>query len=169
MDAGAADLAGRILGGAEVLVVVDDAVVGGGRERVELERAIGVHVADVGHVVDVVSGGQVPAQDGVGGAARGAGQGHPHRAGEGHPLQGGVHKVQPSGDHILTVDWEKGETWRSGDIYINICTLWLNNSVYKYIDLSVYLTARCVSGSKDSNVLYLYLTHTSGFFFCRTN
>jgi len=104
VDAGAPDLARLVLGGAEVLVVVDDAVVGGGRERVELQGSVGVHVADVGHVVNVVSGGQVPAQDGVGGAARGAGQEHPHRAGEGHPLQGGVHKVQPRRGNILTVD-----------------------------------------------------------------
>lgn len=95
VDAGASDLAGLVLSSAEVLVVMDDAVVGGGGERVELKGAVGVHVADVGNVVNVVSSGQVPAQDGMGGAARGAGQGHPHRAGEGHPLQGGVHKVQP--------------------------------------------------------------------------
>lgn len=95
VDTGASDLARLVLSSAEVLVVMDDAVVGGGGERVELKGAVGVHVADVGHVVNVVSSGQVPAQDGMGGAARGAGQGHPHRAGEGHPLQGGVHKVQP--------------------------------------------------------------------------
>lgn len=63
-----------------------------------------MHVADMGHVINVVSGSQVPAQGGMGGAARGAGQGHPHRAGEGHPLQGGVHKIQPRRDNILTVD-----------------------------------------------------------------
>lgn len=103
VDAGASDLARLILGGAEVLVVVDDAVVSRGGERVELEGAVGMHVAYVGHVVNVVSGSQVPAQDGMGGAARRAGQGHPHRAGEGHSLQGGVHKVQPSRDNILTV------------------------------------------------------------------
>ncbi len=104
MDAGATNLARLVLSSAEVLVVVDNAVIGGGGERVELEGAVGMHVADMGHVVNVVSGGQVPAQDGMGGAARRAGQGHPHRAGEGHPLQGGVHKVQPRRDNILTVD-----------------------------------------------------------------
>lgn len=78
MDAGASNLACLVLSSAEVLVVMDDAVIGGGREGVELEGAVGMHVADVGHVVNVVSGSQVPAQDGMGGAARRAGQGHPH-------------------------------------------------------------------------------------------
>lgn len=104
MDAGASNLACLVLSSAEILVVVDDAVIGGGGERVQLEGAIGMYVADMGHIVNVVSSGQVPAQDGMGGAARRAGQGHPQRAGEGHPLQGGVHKVQPRGDNILTVD-----------------------------------------------------------------
>ena len=113
-DAGAADLAGLVLCGAEVVVVMDVAVEGGGRERVELEGAVGVHVADVGHIVDVVAGGQVPAQDGMGCAARGAGQGHPDRAGEGHPLQGGVYKVQPRRDHILTVHCDGERETRSG-------------------------------------------------------
>ena len=102
-DVGAADLAGLVLGSAEVVVVVDVAVVGGGREGVQLEGAIGVHVSDVGHVVDVVAGGQVPAQYGTGGAPCWTGQGHPHRAGVGYPLQGGIHKVQPGRAHILTV------------------------------------------------------------------
>lgn len=60
-DVGAADLARLVFGSAEVVVVVDVAVVGGGREGVKLQGAIGVHMADVGHVVDVVAGGQVPA------------------------------------------------------------------------------------------------------------
>lgn len=102
-DVGAADLAGLVLGSAEVVVVVDVAVVGGGREGVQLEGAICVHVSDVGHVVDVVAGGQVPAQYGTGGAPCWTGQGHPHRAGVGYPLQGGIHKVQPGRAHILTV------------------------------------------------------------------
>lgn len=113
MNAGASNLAGLVLSSAEVLVVVDDAVIGGGREGVELEGAVGMHMADVGNVVNVVSGSQVPAQDGMGGAARRAGQGHPHRAGEGHPLQGGVHKVQPCRGNILTVDcWEERNRYR---------------------------------------------------------
>lgn len=78
VDAGAANLARLVLSSAEVLVVMYDAVVGGGGEGVELKRAVGVHMADVGHIVNVVSGGQVPAKDGMGGAARRAGQGHPH-------------------------------------------------------------------------------------------
>ena len=84
---------------------MDVAVVGGRREGVQLQGAVGVDVADVGHVVNVIAGGQVPAQRGAGGAGCGAGQGHPHRAGVGHPLQGGIHKVQPAGAHILTVYW----------------------------------------------------------------
>lgn len=78
VDAGASNLPCLILSSAEVLVVVDNAVIGRGREGVELEGAVGVHVADMGHVINVVSGSQVPAQDGMGGAARRAGQGHPH-------------------------------------------------------------------------------------------
>lgn len=78
MDAGASDLACLILSGAEVLVVMDDAVIGRRGERVELESAVGMNVAYMGHVVNVVSSSQVPTQDGMGGAARRAGQGHPH-------------------------------------------------------------------------------------------
>lgn len=115
MNAGASNLACLVLSSAEVLIVVDNAVIGGGREGVELEGAVGMHVADMGHVVNVVSSGQVPAQDGMGGAARRAGQGHPHRAGEGHPLQGGVHKIQPRRDNILTVDcWYERKEDRGG-------------------------------------------------------
>lgn len=104
MNAGATNLARLVLGSAEILIVMYNAVIGRGGERVELESAVGMHMADMGHVVNVVSRGQVPAQDGVGCAARRAGQGHPHRAREGHPLQGGVHKVQPRRDNIFTVD-----------------------------------------------------------------
>lgn len=78
VDAGAANLARLVLSSAEVLIVMYNAVIGGGGEGVELKSAVGVHMADVGHVVNVVSGGQVPAKDGMGGAARRAGQGHPH-------------------------------------------------------------------------------------------
>lgn len=77
-DAGAADLAGLVLSSAEVVIVMNEAVEGGGGEGVELQRAVGVNVADVWHVVDVVAGGQVPTQDGMGGATRRTGQGHPH-------------------------------------------------------------------------------------------
>lgn len=77
-DVRAADLARLVLGGAKVVVVMDVAVVRGGRERVQLEGAVGVHMADVGHVVDVVASGQVPAQYGAGGAPCRTGQGHPH-------------------------------------------------------------------------------------------
>lgn len=77
-DVRAADLAGLVLGGAKVVIVVDVAVVCRGRERIQLKRAVGMHVADVGHVVDVVAGGQVPAQYGAGGAPCRTGQGHPH-------------------------------------------------------------------------------------------
>lgn len=60
-DVGAADLAGLVFGSAEVVVVVDVAVVGRGREGVQLQRAISVHVPDVRHVIDVIAGSQVPA------------------------------------------------------------------------------------------------------------
>lgn len=77
-DARAADLAGLVLGSAEVVIIMNEAVEGRGGEGVELQRAIGVNVADVWHVVDVVASGQVPAEDGMGGATRRTGQGHPH-------------------------------------------------------------------------------------------
>lgn len=77
-DAGAADLASLVLCSAEVVIVVDEAVEGRRRERVELQRAVGMDVADVGHIVDVVASRQVPAEDCVGGATCWAGQGHPH-------------------------------------------------------------------------------------------
>jgi len=110
VDVGAADLAGLVFGSAEVVVVVDVAVVGWGREGVQLQGAVGVDLADVGHVVDVIAGGQVPAQYDTGGAHCWTGQGHPHRAGVGYPLQGGIHKVQPGGAHILTVYCRSKET-----------------------------------------------------------
>ncbi len=106
-DARAADLAGLVLGSAEVVIIMNEAVEGRGGEGVELQRAVGVNVADVWHVVDVVAGGQVPAEDGMGGATRRTGQGHPHWAGEGHSLQGSIHKVQPRRDHILAVHWKR--------------------------------------------------------------
>lgn len=73
-----ADLASLIFSSAEVVIVMDVAVVGRGREGVQLQCAIGVHVSDVGHVIDVIAGGQVPAQYGTGGASCWTGQGHPH-------------------------------------------------------------------------------------------
>lgn len=81
----------------------------------QLQRAIGKHLADLGHVVDVVSSGQVPPQDGSGGAPCWTGQGHPHRAGVGNPLQGGIHKVQPGGAHILTVYCRHKQTTGRGE------------------------------------------------------
>lgn len=77
-NVGTADLASLVFSSAEVVIVMDVAVVGRGREGVQLQCAIGVHVSDVGHVVDVVAGGQVPAQYGTGGASCWTGQGHPH-------------------------------------------------------------------------------------------
>lgn len=77
-DARAADLASLVLCSAEVVVVMDEAVEGRWREGVELQRAIGMDMADVGHIVDVVASSQVPAEDCMGGATCWAGQGHPH-------------------------------------------------------------------------------------------
>lgn len=77
-DAGAANLASLVLCSAEVVIVMDEAVEGRWREGVELQRAIGMDMADVGHVVDVVASSQVPAEDCMGGATCWAGQGHPH-------------------------------------------------------------------------------------------
>lgn len=61
-DVRTADLAGLVFSSAEIVVVMDVAVVGRGREGIQLQGAVGVHVSDVGHIVDVVAGGQVPAQ-----------------------------------------------------------------------------------------------------------
>lgn len=77
-NVGTADLASLVFSSAEIVIVMDVAVVGRGREGVQLQGAVGVHVSDVGHVIDVVAGGQVPAQYGTGGASCWTGQGHPH-------------------------------------------------------------------------------------------
>lgn len=77
-DAGAADLASLVLCSAEVVIVVDEAIEGRWREGVELQSAIGMDMADVGDIVDVVASSQVPAEDCMGGATCWAGQGHPH-------------------------------------------------------------------------------------------
>lgn len=77
-NVGTADLASLVFSSAEIVIVMDVAVVGRGREGVQLQGAIGMHVSDVGHVIDVVASGQVPAQYGTGGASCWTGQGHPH-------------------------------------------------------------------------------------------
>lgn len=97
-DVGAPDLAGRVLRGAEVVIVVDKAIEGGGGEGVELQRPVGMHVPDVRHVVDVVPRGQVPSKGRTGGACGRAGHHHPHGAGKGHLLQGVIYKVEAGAD-----------------------------------------------------------------------
>lgn len=97
-DVGAPDLAGSILRGAEVVIVVDKAIEGGGGERVELQCPVGVDVPDVRHVVDVVPCGQVPSKGRAGGACSRAGHHHPHGAGKGHLLQGVIYKVEAGAD-----------------------------------------------------------------------
>lgn len=97
-DVRASDLASGVLRGAEVVIVVDKAIEGGGGEGIELQRAVGVDVPDVRHVVDVVPRGQVPSESRAGGARGWAGHHHPHRAGEGDLLQGVIHKVEAAAD-----------------------------------------------------------------------
>lgn len=97
-DVGAPDLAGSVLRGAEVVIVVDKAIEGGGGEGVELQRPVGMDVPDVRHVVDVVPRGQVPSKGRAGGARGRAGHHHPHGAGEGHLLQGVIYKVEAGAD-----------------------------------------------------------------------
>lgn len=97
-DVGAPDLAGSVLRGAEIVIVVDKAIEGGGGEGVELQRPIGVDVPDVRHVVDVVPRGQVPSKGRAGGARGRAGHHHPHGAGKGHLLQGVIYKVEAGAD-----------------------------------------------------------------------
>lgn len=107
-DVGAPDLAGSVLRGAEVVIVVDKAIEGGGGEGVELQRPVGVDVPDVRHVVDVVPRGQVPSKGRAGGARGRAGHHHPHGAGEGHLLQGVIHKVE-AGASIFRAGCRGGE------------------------------------------------------------
>lgn len=97
-DVGAPDLAGSILRGAEVVIVMDKAIEGGGGEGVELQRPVGMDVPDVRHVVDVVPRGQVPSKGRTGGACGRAGHHHPHGAGKGHLLQGVIYKVEAGAD-----------------------------------------------------------------------
>lgn len=107
-DVGAPDLAGSVLRGAEVVIVVDKAIEGGGGEGVELQRPVGVDVPDVRHVVDVVPRGQVPSKGRAGGARGRAGHHHPHGAGEGHLLQGVIYKVE-AGANIFRAGCRGGE------------------------------------------------------------
>ena len=51
-----------VLGRAVVAVVVDELGEAGRGDVEDLERAVGVHMADPRHVVDLLAGGQVPAQ-----------------------------------------------------------------------------------------------------------
>ena len=97
-DVGAPDLAGSVLRCAEVVIVVDKAIEGGGGEGVELQRPVSVDVPDVRHVIDVVPRGQVPSKGRAGGARGRAGHHHPHGAGEGHLLQGVIYKVEAGAD-----------------------------------------------------------------------
>lgn len=90
----APDLAGCVLCGAEIVIVVDKAIEGGGGERVELQSPVGMHVPDVWHIVDVVPRGQVPSKSRTGGSSGRAGHHHTHRAGEGYVLQGVIYKVE---------------------------------------------------------------------------
>lgn len=98
----APDLAGCILRSAEIVIVVDKAIEGGGGEGVELQSPVGMHVPDMRHIVDVVPRGQVPSKSRAGGAGGRAGHHHTHRAGEGYLLQGVIYKVE-AGANILGV------------------------------------------------------------------
>lgn len=94
----APDLAGCVLCSAEIVIVVDKAIEGGGGEREELQSPVGMHVPDVWHIVDVVPRGQVPSESRTGGSSCRAGHHHTHRTGEGHVLQGVIYKVEAGAD-----------------------------------------------------------------------
>lgn len=80
---------------------MDKAIEGRWREWVELQCPVGVDVADVWDIIDVIPSGQVPAEGGTGGACCRAGDHHPNSAGEGHLLDGVIHKVE-AGPNIFS-------------------------------------------------------------------
>lgn len=94
MDILTADLAGRVLGGAVVGVVVDQLAVAGRQEVEDLQRSIGVDVADPRDIVDLLASGQIPAQRGRGRSPSGTGHRGPCGAGKYYLLQRCIDKVQ---------------------------------------------------------------------------
>lgn len=72
---------------------MDQLTKAGGEEVKDLESAIGVHVADPGHIVDLLSGGQVPAQRGGGHPCSGTGHQGPCGAGKHYLLQRCIDKI----------------------------------------------------------------------------
>lgn len=112
-DIWAPDFPRRILCSTEIVVVVDKAIEGRWRERVELQRPIGMDVTDVWDIIDVIPSGEVPAKGGTGGPCCWTGDYHPHSAGEGHLLNGVVHKVE-AGSNIFCMSC-RGEEKKMGD------------------------------------------------------
>ena len=94
MDILAADLARGVLGSAVVGVVVDQLAEAGRQEVEDLQRAVGVDMADAGHVVDLLARGQVPAQRGGGRPGGRTGHRGPCGAGKDYLLKGRIDKVQ---------------------------------------------------------------------------
>lgn len=73
---------------------MDHFAIAGRREVEDLERAVGVHVADPWHVVALFAGGQVPAQRGWRHSGCGTGHQRPCGAGEHYLLQRCIDKIQ---------------------------------------------------------------------------
>lgn len=94
MDILTPDLAGGVLGGAVVGVVVDQLAVAGWQEVEDLQGSVGVDVADPRDIVDLLAGGQVPAERGGGRSPGGTGHRGPCGAGEYYLLQRCIDKVQ---------------------------------------------------------------------------
>lgn len=93
MDILAPDFPWGVLRCAIVGVVMDEVAEAGGVEVEDLEGAIGVHVADPGDIVDLLSGGQVPAQRGGGHTRGGTGHRGPCGAGKHYLLHRCIDKI----------------------------------------------------------------------------
>lgn len=101
-DVWAPDFAHGVLCSTEVNIVVDKAVEGRWREGVKLKSPIGMDVADVWDIIDVIPSSKVPAKGGTGRSCCWTRDDHSHRAGKGHLLNGVVHKIE-AGTHIFSM------------------------------------------------------------------
>lgn len=88
------DFARGVLGGAVVRVVMDQLAEAGRQEVEDLQRSVGVDVSDARHIVDLLAGGQVPAQRGGRRSPSWTGHRGPCGAGKYYLLQRCIDKVQ---------------------------------------------------------------------------
>lgn len=94
MDILTPDFARGVLGGAVVRVVMDQLAEAGRQEVEDLQRSVGVDVSDARHIVDLLAGGQVPAQRGRRRSPSWTGHRGPCGAGKYYLLQRCIDKVQ---------------------------------------------------------------------------